>query len=137
MKMPIRTIYGLQALLEIALNQGEAGVKSTEIAQTQDIPVKFLEQILMALKREKLVKSHRGRSGGYFLSRSAREISLLEAMEALGGPVSLADGGRRGGTIVQTLKMIENDLRSKLKGITLADLVKEKIKTEKISVYAI
>jgi Rrf2 family protein len=137
MKLPIRTIYGLQALLEIALNQGAEGVKSTEIAGARGIPVKFLEQILMSLKREKLVKSLRGRSGGYFLGRSAREISLLEAIESLGGPLSLTGGGKKEEVVIQILKKVETDLKNELKKITLEDIVKEKIKKEKISVYAI
>jgi DNA-binding IscR family transcriptional regulator len=131
MKLPIRTIYGLQALLEIALNQGAEGVKSTEIAGARGIPVKFLEQILMSLKREKLVKSLRGRSGGYFLGRSAR------AIESLGGPLSLTGGGKKEEVVIQILKKVETDLKNELKKITLEDIVKEKIKKEKISVYAI
>jgi len=137
MKMPVRTIYGLQALFEISLHGEPEGAKATEIAQAQGIPLKFLEQILAALKKNKLVRSYRGREGGYVLSRPPKEITLLEVIEALEGTVLLTGEDRRKGIVVQKLKEIETKFIAELKKVTFGDLVEEKLKKEKISVYSI
>lgn len=68
MRLSIRTIYGLQAIFEIALHPGPDGVSSAAIAEAQGISANFLEQILASLKKQKLVKSIRGRSGDIFLA---------------------------------------------------------------------
>jgi len=137
MKMPVRTIYGIQALFEISLHGEPEGAKAMEIAEAQGIPIKFLEQILAALKKNKLVKSYRGREGGYVLSRHPKEITLLEVIEALEGPVSLTGEARRKGIVVQTLKKIEAKFIEELKKVTFGELVEEKIRKEKIFVYSI
>lgn len=137
MKMPVRTIYGIQALFEISLHGVPEGAKATEIAQAQGIPIKFLEQILAALKKNKLVKSYRGREGGYVLSRPPKEITLLEVVEALEGPVSLTGEVRKKGIVVQALKKIEAKFIEELKKVTFGELVEEKIKKEKTFVYSI
>ncbi|MDD5382640.1 MAG: Rrf2 family transcriptional regulator [Candidatus Margulisbacteria bacterium] len=137
MKMPIRTIYGLQALFEIALHSNIEGVPSSDIAEAQKIPVKFLEQILSSLKKEKLVRSYRGRKGGYILGRLPKDISLLDVIEALEGPVLLTGGGRAENTVRQMLKVIESKLIEELRSVNFEELIKEKIKKEKISLYSI
>jgi Rrf2 family protein len=137
MKMPVRTIYGLQALFEISLHGEPEGAKATEIAQAQGVPLKFLEQILAALKKSKLVRSYRGREGGYVLYRPPKEITLLEVIEALEGTVSLTGEVRRKGIVVQTLKKIEAKFIEELRKVTFGELVEEKIRKEKISIYSI
>lgn len=137
MKMPVRTIYGIQALFEISLHGEPEGVKATEIAEAQGIPIKFLEQILAVLKKNKLVRSYRGREGGYVLSRPSREITLLEVIEALEGPISLAGAARRKGIVVETLKKIESGFIEDLKKVNFGELVEEKLKKEKTLIYSI
>lgn len=137
MKITTKTIYGLQALFEIALRGGVVGVSSAEIAKGQKIPLKFLEQILSILKRNKLVKSYRGREGGYVLSRLPKEITLLDAIEALEGPISITGALKRENIVAQILKGIEAELLERLKSFTFADLVEEKLKKEKVPVYSI
>jgi Rrf2 family protein len=137
MRISIRTIYGIQALFEIALHPGSEGVSSAAIAEAQGISPNFLEQILSSLKKHKLVKSFRGRSGGYQLSRPAGEITLLDAIEALEGPIALAGGVKRKGAILDAFKMIENKFTAELKNTTFADMVADKQKKEKIALYSI
>jgi Rrf2 family protein len=71
-----KTRYALKALLELAALPAGATLSSAAISVRRTIPVKFLEAILVELKRDGLVRGQRGRSGGYRLARSAKDISF-------------------------------------------------------------
>ncbi|WP_169731293.1 RrF2 family transcriptional regulator [Aminiphilus circumscriptus] len=90
MKLSTRSRYGLRAMLELALANGTAVTMAKDVAERQNLPVSYLEQLLAQLKRAKLVVSIRGAKGGYSLSRPAEEISLSEIIEALDGPLDVA-----------------------------------------------
>jgi Rrf2 family protein len=80
--------YALRAL--VALGRAPAGTSLmiADIARAEGIPKKFLEQILLLLKREGLVDSRRGRLGGYILLRSAGEITFGEVLRLVDGPIA-------------------------------------------------
>lgn len=136
MKLSSKTIYALQAMVEIAQSSAE-GVPGAEIAKQQKIPVKFLEQILAILKRGRLVKSSRGRKGGYTLGLPAREISVYDVIEKIEGPITLTAGIKRGGPIFNVLKEGEEKAVAELKKRMIEDLLTEKIKKEGIFIYNI
>src|SRR5205823_14306808 len=69
-------------------------LKAEKIASAQDIPMKFLENILWELKRAELVFAQRGASGGYWLARPAAEISLADIFRAVEGPLVKVQGQR-------------------------------------------
>ena len=75
--------YALRAVYELAKHQGQAPLKSAEIAQSQAIPLRFLEIILNRLKHAGIVKAKRGFNGGYNLKRPAHEITVGEIFQAL------------------------------------------------------
>jgi Rrf2 family protein len=81
--------YGLKALLVLAEEPGRGPIQSSELAVRQRLPKKFLEAILLELKRHGLVQSKKGRSGGYVLSRRPGDITLSEVIRALDGPLAL------------------------------------------------
>jgi len=89
MKLTTRSEYALLALLYMA-RRGEKGgpVSVAVIAEAQDISVKFLEQILLALKRAGFLKSTKGQHGGYRLARPASDISLAEIIRVLDGALA-------------------------------------------------
>ncbi|MDP1808888.1 MAG: Rrf2 family transcriptional regulator [Actinomycetota bacterium] len=87
MKFSVKTEYGLRAMIELALRNGDGLIGAREIAARQQIPERFLEQQITALKRAGLVISQRGSSGGCSLARGADEITVLEVIEALDGLV--------------------------------------------------
>ncbi|MFZ5640975.1 MAG: RrF2 family transcriptional regulator [Bacillota bacterium] len=98
MKISARGEYACRAILDLALhyNQPEP-IQMSEIAQRQDIPHKYLEQILIFLKRAGLVESKRGAAGGYILTRPPGEISLGQVVRATDGPpvsVTCLDEGK-------------------------------------------
>ncbi len=91
-----RTDYGIRALLYLAMSESER-VKAAEIAENMDIPVGFLHQVLQELQHTRLVTSRPSRSGGYSLARSPAEITILEVVEALEGPIRAEECPLRGG----------------------------------------
>jgi len=80
--------YGVRALFDMAFHGGGASAQIRDIAERQNIPPRFLEQIFQDLRRAGLVSSKRGPRGGYQLTRSPREISLADVIRALEGQIS-------------------------------------------------
>lgn len=91
-----RTDYGIRALLYLA-EHGGGRSKAAEIAEAMDIPQGFLHQVLQELQRARLVTSRPSRHGGYALARPAEEISILEIVEGLEGPLEPEECALRGG----------------------------------------
>ena len=87
-KFPIKITYGIAALLELALNRENTPLQAKVIAQRQEIPARFIEQILQALKQAGVVRSLRGAQGGYSLTQDPGDISLANIVEAMNGPSS-------------------------------------------------
>ena len=82
--------YALRALLYLA-SRGDTGpVQISEIAEKEGLPRKFLEQILLELKKPGIVRSHRGRQGGYSLGRPAKDISFADVLRVTDGPLALS-----------------------------------------------
>jgi Rrf2 family protein len=80
--------YGLKALLVLAQRRGTSPVLISELAARDAIPKKFLEAILLELKRHGVVQSKKGKGGGYFLHRKPNEITFGEVIRALDGPLA-------------------------------------------------
>jgi Rrf2 family protein len=81
--------YGLKALLILAAHAGEGPVLVADLAEHERIPKKFLETILLDLKRHGLLQSKKGKGGGYFLRRAPDEITVGQVVRLLDGPLAL------------------------------------------------
>ena len=88
MKLSQRGEYALRALLVLGMTAGPEVVRIRDIAQQQNIPRRFLEQILNDLKSAGFVQSRRGVAGGYRLQRAPDEISLADIIRLLEGPLA-------------------------------------------------
>ncbi len=88
MKLSKKSEYGLRALLELTLAYGSGTLQRQDIAARQHIPIEFLEQILLALKRAGLLSSRRGAKGGYALIKQPKDISLGHVIRILDGPLA-------------------------------------------------
>ena len=88
MKLSKKSEYGLRALLELTLAYGSTTLQRHDIAARQHIPIEFLEQILLALKRAGLLSSRRGAKGGYTLIKQPKDISLGHVIRILDGPLA-------------------------------------------------
>jgi Rrf2 family protein len=81
--------YGLKALLVLAEQAGQGPVLVSDLAEREGLPKKFLEAILLELKRHGLLQSKKGKGGGYFLSRKPSEITVGQVIRVLDGPLAL------------------------------------------------
>jgi Rrf2 family protein len=80
--------YALRALIALCRVPAESSLMISEISRTQAIPKKFLEQILLELKRAGIVMSRRGRLGGYVLLRPADKLTFGEVLRLIDGPIA-------------------------------------------------
>jgi Rrf2 family protein len=129
-----RTDYAMRALLTLAASDG-ALVKGDALAAAQSLPRKFLEQILIELRRGGIVESHRGAVGGYRLARPADAITLADVMRAVDGPLAEVRGLRPEDTgyvgaaehLQDVWVAVRASLRAVLESVTLADVVNGKL----------
>jgi Rrf2 family protein len=87
--LSMKAKYGLQALSSLTREFGNGPVLIADLAKTEKIPHKFLELILLDLKRQGILQSKKGKGGGYYLSRSPASISIGEVIRALDGTIAL------------------------------------------------
>nr|MBU1327881.1 Rrf2 family transcriptional regulator [Candidatus Omnitrophota bacterium] len=87
MKITYKGDYGLKAMLSLALHYNKGVLPIQDLAKKGDIPFKFLEQILLTLKKGGFVESKRGISGGYFLARAPETITVGEVIRFIEGPI--------------------------------------------------
>ncbi len=88
MKLSKRGEYGLKALIDLAARGENEVIRIRELAEREQIPMKFLEQILLTLKHAGLLQSQRGVKGGYYLARPPAEITLGEIVRTLDGSLA-------------------------------------------------
>ena len=81
--------YGLKALLVLADEAGRGPIQTSELAEREGLPKKFLEAILLELKRHGLLQSKKGRGGGYVLGRKPADITVGQVIRVLEGPLAL------------------------------------------------
>jgi Rrf2 family protein len=122
--------YAVRAALELAAAEDGAPVKGEQLAEAQEIPLQFLEHILLELKHARIIRTKRGARGGYWLARPADEITLADVIRAVEGPLANIqesapeDTGYPGNA--QHLRdvwiAVRANLRAVLESVTLADL---------------
>jgi Rrf2 family protein len=89
MRLSKRGEYGLRAMIDLATWESHSGaVQIKDIAERENIPAKFLEQILLTLKNAGLLNSKMGVGGGYYLARPADQINLGQIVRVLDGPLA-------------------------------------------------
>ena len=91
MKLSTRGRYGTRLMIELAKNFGKGPVNLTEISKNQGISVKYLEQIIIPLKKAKLIKSVRGPKGGHELSAPPDKIFLWQILTHLESHLTVVD----------------------------------------------
>jgi len=82
--------YALHALIVLAEHDGEEPMMIADIADEAGVPRKFLEQILLELRKRGILRSQRGRNGGYQLAKSPKDISFADIIRVTDGPLALA-----------------------------------------------
>ena len=138
MRVSAKVDYAIRACAELAAVAGEGPVKGERISQAQEIPLRFLENILLDLRHAGLVASQRGAEGGYWLAKPPEEIVLADLIRALEGPIANVRGQPPEGTeyegpakTLQTVWIaVRANLRAVLETVTLADLVAGRLPPE-------
>jgi Rrf2 family protein len=123
--------YALRAVIELAAT-GDRPVKGERIAQAQEIPLRFLENILGDLRQAGVVRSQRGVEGGYWLARSAEEISVADVVRAVEGPIANVRGvgpeqveyAGNAARLQDVWIAARANLRGVLEQVTIADLAR-------------
>jgi Rrf2 family protein len=129
MRVSAKVDYAVRAAVELAAAESPP-LKGELIAQAQDIPLKFLENILAELKHAGLVRSQRGTDGGYWLARAPEEVTIADIIRAVEGPLASVRGASPealdyGGTAAPLGKLwvaVRANLRAVLEEVTLADV---------------
>lgn len=138
MQVSARADYALRAAAELARASlagagptGNGTLKGERISDEQGIPKKFMENILLDLKRHGIVRAQRGASGGYWLAQPPEEITLADVIRAVEGPLANVRGEwpeaveYRGAaqSLTEVWIAMRASMRSVLEAVTLADLV--------------
>jgi Rrf2 family protein len=129
MRVSAKADYAVRAAVELAV-AGEGPIKGERIAQAQDIPLKFLENILLELRHAGLVRSQRGAEGGYWLARPPEEITLAEVIRVVEGPIANVRGEGpqdvdytgSAARLKEVWIAVRANLRSVLEAVTVADV---------------
>jgi len=121
--------YALKALTELGRTGGDSPVSIGELARRRDIPVQFLEQLFATLRRAGVLSSHRGVKGGYRFARDPSEVTALEVVELLDGPLGREAEG--------VLGEAAGAARAVLEATTIADLIEREAREAGIAMYYI
>src|SRR3954471_4274030 len=129
MRVSAKADYAVRAAAELAA-AGEGPVKGEKLAEAQDIPLQFLEHILLELKHHGIVRARRGAKGGYWLARPAEEVTIADVVRAVEGPIADVQSTPpeaikyRGSAehLQEVWIAVRASLRSVLEEVTLADL---------------
>ncbi len=133
MKLSTRSRYGTRLLLDIAQHYNQGPIQIGDIARRQDISVKYLEQIIIPLKKAHFIETVRGPKGGHILARAPEEITVAEVVALLEEGASLVQCTERpevcGRADTCPTRLIWKEasqaMFNTLKSITLADLVEK------------
>jgi Rrf2 family protein len=134
MRISAKADYAVRAAVEMAA-AGDEPMKGERIAEAQDIPLQFLEHILLELKHARLVRARRGARGGYWLAQPPEEITLANVIRAVEGPLAniqdlAPEATSYPGNAEQLSEVwiaVRASLRRVLENVTIADLRDGKI----------
>ncbi len=123
MKLSTKPRYGLRILAQIAADGGDkTPVCGKEVARKQGISIAYIEQILIPMRNAGIVRTVRGRNGGYMLDRPAADITLLEIIELFEGRIELVED-HDSNSAAEIWNRLSQVLRNEAETITVADLV--------------
>jgi Rrf2 family protein len=137
MRVSAKADYAVRAAAELAA-AAEGPVKGEKLADAQEIPLQFLEHILLELKHAGIVRARRGAKGGYWLARPADEVTIADIVRAVEGPIAHVQSAPpesieyRGNAehLQEVWIAVRASLRTVLEHVTLADLVSGNLPSE-------
>ncbi|MDD2555703.1 MAG: Rrf2 family transcriptional regulator [Syntrophaceticus sp.] len=135
MRLSTRGRYGLRAMLDIAIDQSDEPVTLASISERQGVSIGYLEQLMVPLKKEGLIRSVRGAQGGYLLSRVPENITVGDIIRTLEGPIAPVacvsedypeECDRAEGCVTRLVwAKVRDSIAEVLDSLTLHDLIEE------------
>ena len=129
--------YGLLATLPLAEHYGQGLLQIKDISNQKNIPLQYLGQIFNLLVKADIIKSVRGKNGGYKLSRTPSDITVLEILEILEGGIELVEKGQISDDAIQELLSLAESKLREVFTISLADLLARQQEKEHILLFDI
>jgi Rrf2 family protein len=131
MRISAKADYAVRAALELAAASDKEPVKGERLSEAQEIPLQFLEHILLELKHARLVRARRGARGGYWLAKKPEEITIADVIRAVEGPLANIQDSAPEATnypgpaapMRDVWVAVRANLRQVLEKVTLADVV--------------
>ena len=140
MKFSTKGTYGLRAVVELATRYGEGPVSLSAVATEQGISEAYLEQLMRSLKKAGIVRTARGKSGGYLLTREPVNISVLEVLRALEGSTDVVDCVGSGANVCENactcsarplFLKLQSRINAVLEETTIGELTEDHIEQKK------
>ena len=131
MKISTKGRYGLRILMDLALHQSDKPRLIRDIAKSQQISEKYISRLVISLRKAGMIRSVRGVNGGFHIAKKPEDITLLDVIEVMEGPLSIVDCV----STPKRCKLSENcaprevwcklndDIRGLMRGTTLADIL--------------
>jgi len=131
MHVTAKVDYAVRAAVELAAASDNGPVKGDAIATAQEIPLRFLENILGELRHAGIVRSQRGAEGGYWLARPAEQVTIADVIRVVEGPIASIRSSRpdevrfpgAAAPLQEVWIALRANMRSVLEKVTLADVV--------------
>ncbi len=129
MKISTKGRYGVRILLDLALHAGGKPRLLREISTSQQISEKYISRLMVRLRRANMVRSVRGAKGGFRFSRKPAELTLLDIVEAMEGPIAIVTPAKRvtkysGNSVAGEIwERLNSEIRESMRQITLQDIL--------------
>lgn len=131
MKISTKGRYGLRILMDLALHQSEKPRLIRDIAKSQQISEKYISRLVIALRKGGMIRSVRGVNGGFHLAMKPEDITLLDVIEVMEGPLSIVDCVSKPKSCAHSINCaprevwckLNEDIRTLMSGTTLSDIL--------------
>ena len=131
MKISTKGRYGLRILMDLALPQSEKPRLIRDIAKSQQISEKYISRLVIALRKAGMIRSVRGVNGGFHIAMKPEDITLLDVIEVMEGPLSIVDCVSAPKKCVHSESCaprevwckLNDEIRELMRGTTLADIL--------------
>ena len=131
MKISTKGRYGLRILMDLAIHQSEKPRLIRDIAKSQQISEKYISRLVIALRKAGMIRSVRGVNGGFHIAMKPEDITLLDVIEVMEGPLSIVDCVSAPKKCAHNANCaprevwckLNDDIRNLMRGTTLADIL--------------
>jgi len=129
-------VYGLTAVIELAMNYSSGPVQIRDIAEAHNIPQHYLEQLLVILKKAGIVESYRGSRGGYALAKDPKQIRVFNVLSHLEGRLEVVPEQKKNGILQFFWSRLEREIGKAL-DMSVEEIILEKHSLDRSPMYNI